>query len=98
MFQSQTGSQALSDRAYRKAQHTVHALFQSQTGSQALSDGTALQGKIWQDGSFNPKREVRPSQTRDSGPARPTPENRFNPKREVRPSQTEQGQHGNSGA
>src|SRR5579883_1976052 len=64
-FQSQTGSQALSDPPVRTV--TVRAKqFQSQTGSQALSD--RIQVRIHEEANhgFNPKREARPSQTRES--------------------------------
>src|SRR5579884_4206626 len=61
-FQSQTGSQALSD-ADRRRDYQHKLTFQSQTGSQALSDQSRLSA-VWQFITcFNPKREVRPSQT-----------------------------------
>src|SRR5579884_2057012 len=86
-------------------------LFQSQTGSQALSDNLAAASAAAEEG-FNPKREARPSQTRQRqpktqclyivsipngkpgplrqlvGPKQASDEDSFNPKREARPSQT----------
>src|SRR5579884_528633 len=85
-FQSQTGSQALSDDVHR---HNCieNKWFQSQTGSQALSDQSIPLCRWGSMSGFNPKREVRPSQTLspDFGPVAGES---FNPKREVRPSQT----------
>src|SRR5579884_3009792 len=61
-FQSQTGSQALSDAARADAAGAA-IQFQSQTGSQALSDCAWLVAVSTPLLCFNPKREVRPSQT-----------------------------------
>ncbi len=86
LFQSQTGSQALSDVVRQIRILLAVIRFQSQTGSQALSD--FAQVAILVIGSrFNPKREARPSQTplvRAVAGRRQC----FNPKREARPSQT----------
>src|SRR5579884_38492 len=85
-FQSQTGSQALSDAVPTEGRSSGY-LFQSQTGSQALSDLLCLPTPLLQAARFNPKREVRPSQTQI--PSTSTCQLLgFNPKREVRPSQT----------
>ncbi len=43
-------------------------LFQSQTGSQALSDTLAAASAAAAEEGFNPKREARPSQTRQRQP------------------------------
>src|SRR5579883_1282974 len=63
MFQSQTGSQALSDLT-RQSCIRAKSRFQSQTGSQALSDSLSLRRLLADNLRFNPKREARPSQTR----------------------------------
>src|SRR5579884_699398 len=62
MFQSQTGSQALSDAALC-AETVGQWQFQSQTGSQALSDEQRREPGRQAGHCFNPKREARPSQT-----------------------------------
>ncbi len=62
MFQSQTGSQALSDSPSERNGYLV-VKFQSQTGSQALSDQVTGVGMCGCRVGFNPKREARPSQT-----------------------------------
>ncbi len=61
-FQSQTGSQALSDFMLDR-DLCARKLFQSQTGSQALSDSYVRRAKALKGDRFNPKREARPSQT-----------------------------------
>ncbi|SRR5579885_2884437 len=85
-FQSQTGSQALSDTA-RQSGRRKETMFQSQTGSQALSDQDISEqpfhvgyvsipngkpGPLRLGGDWNPLQFLF----------------RFNPKREARPSQT----------
>src|SRR5579884_2684008 len=87
LFQSQTGSQALSDLVRCWMFLLASHMFQSQTGSQALSDATWTPLGVPDDSCFNPKREVRPSQTTSTEPET-LPSTGFNPKREVRPSQT----------
>src|SRR5579884_2918835 len=86
-FQSQTGSQALSDVRHAHVALRL-VMFQSQTGSQALSDDVWTLPGAQTGNSFNPKREVRPSQTLTVHLPRQNRPRCFNPKREVRPSQT----------
>ncbi|SRR5579885_2801046 len=86
MFQSQTGSQALSD-LFLFVRSVLLMLFQSQTGSQALSDGATRGYASCHECRFNPKREARPSQTWARVHS-PVHRGSFNPKREARPSQT----------
>src|SRR5579885_1010344 len=87
LFQSQTGSQALSDLESFCTQSRRAWGFQSQTGSQALSDFSlhSSRRKLVEVSIPNGK----------PGPLRPgdadrynTNNTRFNPKREARPSQT----------
>ncbi len=88
MFQSQTGSQALSDELGHVPESVLSQKFQSQTGSQALSDLGGIGGFIGRVISFQSQTGSQALSDACSVDLLLCREDGFNPKREARPSQT----------
>ncbi len=86
-FQSQTGSQALSDQQYPDLTPTDNLCFNPKREARP-SQTAEVQAAMEQLIRFNPKREARPSQTTIAAFYGVQQEESFNPKREARPSQT----------
>ncbi len=88
LFQSQTGSQALSDHVKGLIFHRLEVGFNPKREARPSQTHRPLDQPVGHSLCFNPKREARPSQTYQLSGRDALIRTSFNPKREARPSQT----------